>query len=104
MTKIVINTCFGGFSLSKAAQDVICELKGEDPGEWVSGSNFYTMFDTYNLDRSDPDLVAAVNLLGDAAWGDFSQLKVVEIPDSVDWYIEEYDGREWVAERHRTWN
>jgi len=35
--------------------------------------------------------------------GTYSDLKVVEIPDGVNWYIEEYDGLEHVAERHRTW-
>ena len=40
---------------------------------------------------------------GDAD-GDYSELKVVEIPDGVNWYIEEYDGLEHVTERHRTWN
>ena len=29
--------------------------------------------------------------------------KVVEIPDGVEWTIEEYDGLEWVAEKHRKW-
>jgi hypothetical protein len=33
----------------------------------------------------------------------FSELKVVEIPNDVEWQIEEYDGAEWVAEKHRTW-
>jgi hypothetical protein len=28
---------------------------------------------------------------------------VVEIPDGVEWEIAEYDGLEWVAEKHRTW-
>jgi hypothetical protein len=30
-------------------------------------------------------------------------LLIVEVPADVDWYIEEYDGLEWVAEKHRTW-
>jgi hypothetical protein len=36
--------------------------------------------------------------------GTYSDLKVVEIPENVNWYIEEYDGMEHVAERHRTWS
>ena len=36
--------------------------------------------------------------------GQFSELKIVEVPDDVNWYIEEYDGMEHVAERHRTWS
>jgi hypothetical protein len=35
---------------------------------------------------------------------DSKPLKVVEIPDGVKWQIEEYDGSEWVAEKHRTWH
>jgi hypothetical protein len=28
---------------------------------------------------------------------------VVEIPDDVNWQVEEYDGMEHIAEKHRTW-
>jgi hypothetical protein len=35
--------------------------------------------------------------------GSFSRLKIVEIPDGVEWTIQEFDGNEWVAEKHRTW-
>jgi hypothetical protein len=28
---------------------------------------------------------------------------VVRIPADVDWVLQEYDGLEWIAERHRTW-
>jgi len=41
---------------------------------------------------------------GNAIDGWAAQLKVVDVPDDVDWYIDEYDGKEWVAERHRTWS
>jgi len=30
-------------------------------------------------------------------------LRIIEIPDGVEWQIEEYDGDEWIAEKHRTW-
>jgi hypothetical protein len=45
-----------------------------------------------------------VEQLGNAANGDFAELKVVEIPDDVEWIIQEYDGDEWISEKHRTWN
>ena len=41
--------------------------------------------------------------MGEHSWGPHAELLVVEIPDDVEWYIEEYDGREWIAERHRVW-
>lgn len=57
-----------------------------------------------DLDRDDPVLVQVVRELGSDASGRHADLKIVEIPADVDWYIEEYDGLEWVAEKHRTWD
>ena len=89
--KVVINNCHGGFSLSEEAFKEL-GLKWEGYG--------YP-----EMERNDPKLVACVEKLGsEKAGGGFAQLKIVEVPDNVDWYIEEYDGMEWVAERHRTWD
>lgn len=55
------------------------------------------------IPRDDPSLVAVVESLGDEAAGQFARLDVTEIPADVEWQIEAYDGREWIAERHRTW-
>jgi hypothetical protein len=57
-----------------------------------------------DMDRSDPILVQVVEELGDRCRTQVSAPKVVEIPDDVQWTIEEYDGLEWVAEVHRTWS
>ncbi|MGN7930325.1 hypothetical protein ACTJI5_09695 [Sphingopyxis sp. 22461] len=56
-----------------------------------------------DIARDDPALVAAVEELGVEANGDFAKLDVTPIPADVSWHIEEYDGREWIAESHRTW-
>jgi hypothetical protein len=56
------------------------------------------------IERDDPALVQAVEELGEEANGDFAELAIVEIPDDVIWDIDEYDGKEWVAEQHRTWS
>lgn len=61
-------------------------------------------FHDRDLDRDDPALVQVVEELGPAANGRCASLKIVEIPWDVQWQIEEYDGREWVAECHRTWS
>ena len=34
----------------------------------------------------------------------YSELAVVEIPDDVEWEINEYDGWESIHEKHRVWN
>ena len=56
--------------------------------------------------RSDPLLVQIVEELGDEASvpDRLGALKILEIPDNIDWFIESYDdGTEWIAEKHRTW-
>lgn len=56
-----------------------------------------------DLDRDDPVLVQVIKEMGTDASGRHADLKIVEIPADVEWIIEEYDGLEWVAEKHRTW-
>jgi hypothetical protein len=91
--KVVINRCHGGFSLSQEAEALYKERKGITDPDW-----YY-----WNLERDDLILVDIVNELGEAANGRYAELAIVDIPDDVDFQIEEYDGKEWVAEVHRTW-
>jgi len=93
MQEIVINDCYGGFSLSQKACDRYKELSG----------NEVEPYGARELERNDPFLVQVVKELGPEADGSFASLKIVEVPDDVKWGIEEYDGAEWVAEIHRTW-
>lgn len=104
MTKIVINKCYGGFGLSRQALDMYCAAKGIDPGKWNENFFFYDNIHEYDIQRDDPDLVRVVEKLGEEAFGGYAELKVVEIPDDVQWQLMEYDGAEWIAERHRTWS
>ena len=94
-------------------------VKPEDRVESKEGEAFYSMSmedrAAYNKKRSeqsvyerdiarhDPALVQVVEEMGDKANGTYAKLEVVEIPDDVQWDIEEYDGMERVAEQHRTW-
>jgi hypothetical protein len=80
---------YGGYELSEEAYK-------EMGIEW-DGYGFALMDD-----RSNPMLVAAVEKLGERA-GNNAMLEVVEIPDDVEWEIQEYDGMEWVSEKHRVW-
>ena len=91
--KVVINGCFGGFGLSDAALEEYKSLRG------ITDPDFYY----YDIPRDCPVLVSMIEEQGTAINGTFSDLKVVEIPDGIRWYIDEYDGLEHVAERHRTW-
>jgi hypothetical protein len=57
----------------------------------------------HDLARDDENLIKVVEKLGEEANTRFSTLKIIEIPDDVEWEIEEYDGLEHIAEKHRTW-
>ncbi len=129
--KLVINDCYGGFGLSPLAIKRIAELQGRpayffknnlsiedtkytsitleeaqkerlffsafdipNPNEvFTSSDNWYTMTDKEKQDHNDL-----------YKKHQFASLKIVEIPDGIEYEIEEYDGSEWVAEKHRTWH
>lgn len=88
--KIVINRCYGGFGLSKEAYECL--------GLPWDGFGY-----KYSEKRTDPKLIECVETLGDDSNGSCAELVVIEIPDDVEYTIEEYDGIEWVAEKHRVW-
>lgn len=153
--KIVINNCFGGFSLSPLGLKRWAELNGlechfykggisdqyekiEEPDNnffWTAATtsdvavlnkykavtdkwhqmnevekdehnrtydNLY--LSSRNIERTDRSLIRTIEELGEIANGRCANLKVVEIPDDVDWELQEYDGNEWIAEKHRTWS
>lgn len=102
--KVAINTCFGGFDLSKEAQDLYCKWMKIDPGAWIKTWDYYTDFHVRELKRNDPVLIAVIEYLGEEANWKYADIKIVDIPDNVKWEIMEYDGKEWVAEVHRTWS
>ena len=124
--KIAINKCYGGFSLSDKAIEMIMKRKGlkcyrykqtkfnysdgvdeytriddNEPSSFVSysttdlgktiGNIPYENYWYYrNLERTDKDLVSVIEELGNEASGRYGSVKVIEIPDDVDWEIDDY--------------
>lgn len=110
MPKIVINTCFGGFSISKNAAAFMAargntQALGELEESKRHGFHGYGYGNDFSngYPRDDSDLVAAVETLGKEANGHCAELKIVEIPEGVEWEIADYDGKEAVEEKHRKW-
>jgi hypothetical protein len=112
--KIVINKYYGGFGLSDKAIDRLKELEYEAPEGYRTieqdrvpeeyGYKSEKYWGLSDIPRDNPLLVQVVEELGSKADRWLAKLKVVEIPDSVVWEIEEYDGTEWIREVSRTWS
>lgn len=92
MTKIVINSCYGGFSLSHEA--VLLAQSYAEPGSpWHEVSNNYGYI--YNIPRHDSILVRVVEELGtEKASGRCASLEIIDVGSVKDYSIYEYDGYE----------
>jgi hypothetical protein len=155
MQSIVINSCYGGFSLSPLAVKELAKLNGKECYYFVHDVNYqkyipatkdqinknFLLFcfsvlnpndysidsstwaklsqeeriainkrmDSISLDdrdipRDDKNLIKVVKKLGEKANGSHAKLRIVQIPDGIQWEIEEYDGIEHVAEKHKVWS
>ena len=95
-TKVVYNSCYGGFGLSLKAVDWL-KKKGCTLPEPEADYGIYLQYLFDNLDRHNPLLVQCVEELGDDASGECAKLKICEIAGNV-YRIDEYDGMETVVE------
>ncbi len=141
MIQVVINKCYGGFSISPEAalwlyERGMTEIATPVEEYWKDDQNpddalgfkaqlanwreyiaspcerfcfiVFSPDEKFVLDvrpakRDNPLLVECVKTLGKKANGSCAELAIVEIPDGVDWFVDEYDGYEHIAESHRTW-
>lgn len=88
--KIVINHCYGGFGLSRLAYEKL-KVSYDDSRE--------------RSYRTNKELITLIKDIGSKkVSGNCAKLAIIEIPNDVEWIIQEYDGLEHVAEKHRTWN
>jgi hypothetical protein len=115
--EIVINKRYGGFGLSRKAFLRLREmgsevaLKEPDIGEVWPGSKPVEVrragyLDSFcrDIKRDDPMLVKVVRELGEEASAPLAKLRIVSVPDGIEWEIDDYDGMETIAETHRTWD
>lgn len=102
MVKIVYNAEFGGFSISREAVLLAREISGDSNWGDVSNSELNCSFGIGqypDVVRHDPVLVRVVEELGERAFGPYSALRIVELPDGTEYRIDEYDGLESVETR-----
>ena len=106
--KVVLNSCFGGFGLSKAAIQMLIDKHGLDINSeygYVDNDDFGIDDDHSDAYRMDKRLVSVVKKLGvKKASGDHAQLRIVDVPDEIvddhGWHISDYDGCENVHQDH----
>jgi hypothetical protein len=75
----------------------------EEKKEYNKLYHKYSLY-AHDFKRDDPILIKVIEELGEKANGRFAELKIVEIPDNVDWEIDEYDGNETIDEVHKSWD
>ena len=96
--KIVINIDYGNFCLSQLALDEFNKLKK---------TNKYTNKNIGKVARNDADLVTVIEQLGKKASGSILgcslDIRIITIPNGVEWEICDYDGIEYVREIARNW-
>ena len=54
-------------------------------------------------ERSDTTLIQVIEEMGESANGTCAKLEILEIPDDVQYEIDDYDGMESIHEKHRSW-
>ena len=96
--QVVINTSYSNFAISADAISLI-QKKIKNP-KAKSQINAYS----FDNDRSNPLLVETVQKLGAKANGLYTTLKIVEIPDDVEWRVDAINGKEVIREKHRIWS
>jgi hypothetical protein len=116
--KIAVNKCYGGFDMSEALFEKLIEKgvphftnwgdipKGNAPYVMEEGNDIFRF--SSNLGdyehRTNPILISAIEEVGiENASGSLGNIKIIEIPDGIDWEIDDYDGIETVREKHRSW-
>ena len=100
--KIAINKCYSGFSVSKAVYQEL-GIRYTNYG-CLDNKDFGITNDNYFAWRSNPRLIAAIEKLGEKeSSGNLAKIKVVDVPDDIEWSIDDYDGFETVEEKHRSW-
>lgn len=98
---IVNNECRDTWGLHVATSNL---GRIANPRDLRNSNNKHILTIQYNTDREDLNLINMIERLGsERCSGEFAKLKIVEIPKDIEYQIEECEGIEWIAEKHRTW-
>ena len=84
------------------ALEELCDARRVGPDRYKELNGLY--LSQYDIERDDPILIQVIEEMGSESWGFAAELKIVEVPDDIQWEIDEYDGLESISEVHRRWS
>lgn len=91
------------YSITCITEDLGNEIKDKDFWNFVKNNKNKYIYDK-DIPRNDKYLIEAIEETGlEEASDSYSELSIVEIPDDVEWEINDYDGMETIEEKHRRW-
>jgi len=127
--RVVYNSCFGGFGFHEKAvrwvrehKDSLTDEYGKEDVEEIANSTLsgerypdgsgpkaehHTYINGLNLTRDNrllADIVSRETEYTGPVDGSHANLRVAEVPNGVDWRINEYDGNETVEEQTQTFS
>jgi hypothetical protein len=93
---VAVNRCFGGFSLSEKAVELLRTRLADPKIQSYSFQSYYDDDDEYP--RHHPVLIEVINELGEEVNGSFAQIEIDYIEQKYKGFysISEYDGMEGV--------
>jgi len=103
--KIVVNRSFGVFSLSEAVFNEL-GIEGGPHDYYLHNEDFGIKSDNPKAYRADSRLIAAIEKIGlekSVKYRGETVLKIIDIPDDVEWEINDWNGFETICEKHREW-
>jgi hypothetical protein len=90
MTKVMINTCYGAFSVSDEAVRHYMEANPPSDAEDTN------LFLNQDVSRTDPLMISIIEAMGAAANGHGANILIVDVPAGTKYRIREYDGVEFI--------
>lgn len=93
MKKIAYNGALGVFDLSDQAIEMLKKLNVKE--EYL---NRYS-----NIKRDNIFLIKVIEELSELSSRNPGDIKIIEIPDDVNWAIIEFDGSEFIVDKDRVW-
>lgn len=91
------------YVVPKEKYDLFKDKWHKEDGDYrrINEKNWFLSY--YDIERDDPILIEVIEEMGENANGRCADLRIVEIPDGIEWEIDEYDGKETIDEKHRSW-